>query len=190
MSDLIPAESMPGDVAEDVPVHYMPEPILELIISGKLGCVLVLARWHVLLSKSLPGHSARKPPYEGPLPGWPPMAAPIWSHIDQCQKHTQSYEKFDASALEDIIVAVHKLAPSLHHRDEEGLKAAEHIIHIAESWKASISGEMDCERVGGILHSSVHLVHGLRAISKLKGGAKSLADVVVNVNQKFSKKRF
>ena len=40
MSDLIPAESMPGDAAEDVPVHYMPEPILELIISGKLGCVL------------------------------------------------------------------------------------------------------------------------------------------------------
>lgn len=65
--------------AADVPMLLMPEPICELVMSGRLHRLLLLTRWHSRLHLDRCRFNRLK--VQGPLAGWPPSDSAAWAKV-------------------------------------------------------------------------------------------------------------
>ena len=170
--------------ANCVPVITVPYPIAFLIMEGRWSRILLLVRWH----QDLHLHRCRRHSLSqtGPLAGWPPPGSAAWSRCGASEPPVdlQDIPALDVNALLEISGSVRQWAPSIlaGSAGEACREELERVLTRLDKWTFSwqqAMGMLNLPRgASAFRHDSRKLLSAVRMSAHLKGGPRSLVDVL------------
>ena len=161
----------------EVPVLFLPEPIVYLVARRRWAQILLLGRWH--------RHFLADNVVSDLLPGWPPPDSEVWKKELQCEPRVEV--PFNLETLADMTNQLQRWAPVLQaaaalpeERQETDMQLENMIQHL-ECWTDGLKEATGVNTIASssrFAHTCGQLFTAMRLVFSLRGGAEKLVQAV------------